>query len=182
MKIAITSLVEGENLFHFDSQKEDWLKDLLTDLSKEGYQLKSPLVVDASLTKVEPDFYLRGKLNFSVEQSCARCAESFPLAVNSSFEVALANVPSGKLRSPELTEESEELDVNFFEGKEIDLNPIITEQFFLSIPYQSLCRPDCKGICQQCGANLNTKMCQCIEKNSITPFSVLQEVKLFKQE
>lgn len=182
MKIAVTSLVEGENTFHFDSQKEDWLRDLSQDLSKEGYQLKSPMVVDASLTKIEPDFYLRGKLSCSVEQTCARCAEAFDLPIKSSFEVALANVPSGKLRSPELSEESEELDINFFEGHEIDLNPIITEQFFLSLPYQSLCKPDCLGICQQCGTNLNRKMCQCAEKKSLTPFSVLQEVKLFKQE
>ncbi|NBX67950.1 MAG: DUF177 domain-containing protein [Proteobacteria bacterium] len=182
MKIAVTSLVEGENPFHFDSQKEDWLKELITHLTKEGYQFKSPLIVDANLTKVDPDFYLRGKLKFSVDQTCARCAEQFPLNVNSPFEIALANVPSGKLRSPELAEESEELDINFFEGHEIDLNPIITEQFFLSIPYQSLCKPDCLGICQQCGTNLNSKMCQCAEKKSITPFSVLQEMKLFKQE
>jgi uncharacterized protein len=182
MKIAVTSLVEGENSFHFNSQKEDWLKEIITDLSKEGYELKSPLVVDANLTKVEPDFYLRGKLNFTVDQSCARCAETFPLAVNSPFEVALANIPSGRLRSAELAEESEELDVNFFEGKEIDLTPIVVEQFFLSIPYQSLCKPDCLGICQNCGSNLNTKMCECAEKKSLTPFSVLQEVKLFKQE
>ncbi len=182
MKIVVTSLVEGENPFHFDSQKESWLKELLSDLSKEGYQFKSPLVVNAHLTKIEPDFYLRGKLKFSVEQSCARCAENFILNVNSPFEVTLANVPSGKLSSSKITEESKELDINFFEGNEIDLNPIITEQFFLSIPYQSLCKPDCLGICQQCGANLNTKMCQCAEKKSVTPFSVLQEVKLFKQE
>ncbi|MFM8313374.1 MAG: YceD family protein [Deltaproteobacteria bacterium] len=182
MKIAVTSLVEGENLFHFDSTKDSWLKELVQEISNEGYQFNTPLRVDANLTKVEPDFYLRGKLCCSVEQSCARCAEVFDLKVNSSFEVALANVPSGKLRSPELTEESEELDINFFEGNEIDLNPIITEQFFLSIPYQALCKPDCLGICQQCGSNLNTKMCQCAEKKSVTPFSVLQEVKLFKQE
>ncbi|MBM4304779.1 MAG: DUF177 domain-containing protein [Deltaproteobacteria bacterium] len=182
MRISITSLVEGENTFHFNSLKEDWLKKLVEDLIHQGYQLKSPLIIDTNLTKVDPDFYLRGKLSCSVEQTCARCAENFNLKLDSNFEVALANVPSGKLRSPELTEESEELDINFFEGNEIDLTPIITEQFFLSIPYQSLCKPDCLGICQQCGANLNTKMCKCAEKKSVTPFSVLQEVKLFKQE
>ena len=182
MKVAVTSLVEGENTFHFDSQKDDWLKELITSLSEQGYHLKSPLVVDANLTKVAPDYYLRGKLKCTVEQNCARCAENFNLSVQSPFEVALANVPYGKLRSPEMSEESEELDINFFEGNEIDLNPIIMEQFFLSIPYQSLCKSDCLGICQQCGANLNTKMCKCAEKQSLTPFSVLQEVKLFKQE
>ena len=182
MKVALSSLIEGKNKFHFDSQKEEWLKTLVSELSSQGYKLQSPLVVDMELTKVEPEFYLQGTIDFSVEQNCSRCAENFPLIVNSTFELALAKIPSIKYRSAEVTEETEKLDVNFFEGNEIDLNPIVVEQFFLSIPYQSLCKVNCSGVCHQCGTNLNNKPCHCAEKTSLTPFSVLQEIKLFKQE
>jgi len=173
MELLISQLHEGENAFKFDSQKDAWLGEVLSAVEKEGYKMLSPFKVDLSLTKFEPDYYLKGAMNFSVEQTCARCAEVFPMAVNHPFAIALAHATSGKIK-PELSEDSEELDVNFFDGNEIDLNPILGEQFFLSIPYQSLCRTDCKGVCQTCGANLNTKKCDCTQVDALNPFSVLE--------
>ena len=43
----------------------------------------------------------------------------------------------------------------FFEGGEIHLSEIACEQIFLEIPYQPLCQEDCKGLCPQCGRDLN---------------------------
>ena len=148
MKLAINTLFEGVNPFHFDSRTDAWIAPILTGLESHGYKVTSPLVIDLQLTKLDPDFYLKGKLDFGVDQVCSRCAENFSLEIKHPFEIALAKVPSIKLRSPELSEESDELDINFFEGNEIELTPIITEQFFLSIPYQSLCQRDCQGICR----------------------------------
>lgn len=151
------------------------MDELAHRVTKQGYVLKAPMAIDVQLTKLEPDYYLRGTMGFAVEQSCARCAEAFSLPISHPFNVALAHVSHGKARSPELTEESEELDINFFEGNEIDLSPIIEEQFFLSLPYQSLCKEDCKGICQQCGKNKNVSDCACVARPT-NPFSVLQHM------
>jgi uncharacterized protein len=178
MKLQISQLHEGENPFRFDSEKDVWLKDVVNQVEKEGYKVLTPLKSELSLTKLEPDFYLKGSLNFSVEQNCARCAEAFPLKVQHPFAIALARSQSAKVQKTSLTEESEELDVNFFEGKEIDLNPILGEQFFLSIPYQSLCRADCKGVCQECGVNLNTVKCGCTPTIGINPFAALESFQL----
>ena len=38
----------------------------------------------------------------------------------------------------------------------------------LNAPQRSLCRPDCRGICPQCGTNLNTGSCDC-DKEDIDP-------------
>ena len=35
------------------------------------------------------------------------------------------------------------------------------EQFYLALPMKPLCREDCKGLCAQCGTNLNTGTCDC---------------------
>jgi uncharacterized protein len=42
----------------------------------------------------------------------------------------------------------------------IDLAPLVREYMLLEIPIRPLCRPDCKGLCIVCGADLNTEPCE----------------------
>lgn len=177
MKLALTHLKDGENRFQGTSSKEDWVREIAARLSGQGYVLESPLAVELTVHNHEPDYYLRGQLNFKVQQVCARCAENFPLGVAYRFDVAMAHIGSS-VKKAETSEESEELDVNFFDGKEIDLGPILEEQFVLSLPYQSICKADCQGICQYCGQNKNLRPCQCVSPEGINPFSALTKLKV----
>jgi len=43
----------------------------------------------------------------------------------------------------------------------LDLTPLLREQAWVALPMKPLCRPDCKGLCPQCGANLNLESCTC---------------------
>ncbi len=178
MKLLVTQLKEGENSFQFDSVKDGWVKVVLQHVEKQGYHVHGTMRIDMRLTKLEPDYYLKGQLGFEIMQPCARCAESFPMNVRHNFDVALAHVASTRVKRVDVAEESDELDVNFIEGDEIDFSPIVEEQFFLSIPYQSVCRNDCKGICQFCGKNLNAGDCKCSKTDPVHPFGVLHGLKI----
>jgi uncharacterized protein len=46
---------------------------------------------------------------------------------------------------------------------ELDLTPMIRETIWLNHPLKLLCAEDCKGLCHNCGANLNTEQCSCPE-------------------
>jgi uncharacterized protein len=54
------------------------------------------------------------------------------------------------------------------EGGFIDLAPIVREEGILAVPMHAICRPDCKGLCDQCGQNLNQATCEC-EHEHIDP-------------
>lgn len=43
----------------------------------------------------------------------------------------------------------------------IDLNPDIREEIILDYPIRPLCTPGCKGLCLECGKNLNEGKCNC---------------------
>ena len=45
---------------------------------------------------------------------------------------------------------------------------LITDEILMRWPIRVLCREDCKGICSQCGANLNYTQCGC-EKEATDP-------------
>jgi uncharacterized metal-binding protein YceD (DUF177 family) len=44
----------------------------------------------------------------------------------------------------------------------IDALEEIRQILLLAVPTQSYCRPDCRGLCPQCGTNRNEKDCGCI--------------------
>lgn len=177
MKLQIAQIREGDNPFHFESAREPWLQAMMKKIGEEGYTFAAPMTVDLQLTKLEPDYYLRGDLKFGLEQPCARCAEPFALPLQHHFELALSHVPGLKKEEFAASEESEELDMNFFHGNEIDLGPVLEEQFFLSVPIKSVCKEDCKGICQKCGKNLNQGDCDCKSEDDDHPFSLLSKLK-----
>ena len=41
------------------------------------------------------------------------------------------------------------------QGIELDLEPLLRDTVVLDLPFTPLCRPDCAGLCPDCGANLN---------------------------
>jgi len=85
-----------------------------------------------------------------VQTSCVRCLEAFFLLVKIAFE-ELYQFP---------TRHREETDLILPSDGYIDLGPLYREYFILEIPIKRLCKPDCKGLCVICGANLNEKLCE----------------------
>lgn len=180
MKLGLSQIKTGENAFSFSTSEESWLKTLVDGLTDKGISVAGPVSVQLQLTKLEPDYFLKGQLSFTADQVCARCAEVFSLPMEHSFALGLAHVETqGRGKAPDLllAEESDELDINYFEGTELDLAPIVEEQLLLSLPYTAVCRPDCRGLCQSCGADLNQGSCRCAQLNPLSPFTALSQLK-----
>ncbi len=47
-------------------------------------------------------------------------------------------------------------------GDVLDLEPLARDAVLLELPLAPLCRPDCRGLCPQCGANWNENQCACV--------------------
>ncbi len=86
--------------------------------------------------------------------------------------------PEGNLNKEEEIELSvDDLEFSFYHHEEIDLAEIISEEIDLALPMRFLCSEACQGLCPTCGANLNQQTCQCPPTESLSPFSVLKEIK-----
>ena len=46
-------------------------------------------------------------------------------------------------------------------GEYLDIDDDIREEILLNFPMKVLCKSDCKGLCPNCGANLNSEQCKC---------------------
>ena len=52
-------------------------------------------------------------------------------------------------------------DLTWYEGEEIDVSPMLRERMLLALPTLPLCREGCRGLCAQCGRDLNAGPCDC---------------------
>ena len=64
-------------------------------------------------------------------------------------------------RSEEVEISKDELDIGFYEGHGMMLEDAVKEQVLLALPMKNICRPDCKGLCPECGQNWNLGKCSC---------------------
>jgi uncharacterized protein len=83
--------------------------------------------------------------------------------LNATFD--LRYLPQGAAADEEASEESEteddDVSTTFYQDEAIDLSELLREQFYLVLPMKPLCRESCKGLCPQCGVNLNVETCAC---------------------
>ena len=102
---------------------------------------------------------MSGSGNLLLEIPCGRCLTPVNVPVEYRID-RKADASSG------LDDEGEE--VFFFEEDELDTDLLIEDQVLLNIPMKVLCKEDCKGICDRCGANLNIGNCNCSAEEKST--------------
>jgi uncharacterized protein len=98
-----------------------------------------------------------GRIQAAPVLECSRCLENFTFAVDSVLDIELA--PAGSLGAAEHELAGGELDMEFYEGDEIEPVDLIKEQLLISIPMVPLHSPECKGLCSVCGTDLNKTEC-----------------------
>ena len=149
----------------------------LEDLSKIDFDFESPLQSEVKIKKAGQSVFITGKVETTLRVQCVRCLKEFSYPLSSTVELTLH--PLKEAPSEEEVElASEEMESSFFEGGEIHLSEVACEQIFLEIPYQPICREDCKGLCSICGKDLNLSSCECVKEEFTTGFSALQKLKL----
>jgi uncharacterized protein len=70
-----------------------------------------------------------------------------------------------------------DLDFGFYRNDGLDVRSVISEQIALEIPMQPICQGACKGLCDQCGADLNEGNCNCQGQTIDPRFEALLELK-----
>jgi uncharacterized protein len=100
--------------------------------------------------------------------SCNRCLDEFSTFV----EVPFAE----NYQESDMEISGSEDELVYYQGDEIDIMDLLRESLILAELLKPLCSEKCRGLCPQCGANLNVKQCSC-ESQIIDPrLAVLQQL------
>jgi uncharacterized protein len=126
----------------------------------EAYAVVKPVRLTFDIYKDNQQYHLIGHVATTLELSCGRCLEPFPLAVDEAFDL-LYLPQSENTGEGEVPIEEDDLNTAFYRDEQIDLGQLVREQFYLVLPMKPLCGEGCRGLCPYCGTNLNTGSCAC---------------------
>jgi uncharacterized protein len=147
--------------------------------SADAVLVEMPIRIQGLFTKVAQQIYFRGSLYGRVTVPCSRCLETmqsdFVTEVQAVFFPSTSAVAADEASGLSV---ADELDLYEHNGITLDLEPLVHDQVVLSFPVQPLCRDDCAGLCQVCGANRNEQPCACQVEREASPFAVLKQLDI----
>jgi len=157
--------------------KEDipWVSELLDEIEEETDRedpeyRKGRIEIELSLKrKSEVPFsdhvLIKGRVRTSFQMPCVRCLKLTGQKINEPFTAAFLHKHFEK--EPEYEEaddiftENEAFDLYFHDKGKIDIKEMLHEQIYIHVDSFLLHDKDCKGLCSQCGVDLNTETCKC---------------------
>lgn len=132
-----------------DFKSAESIREVKREVSLESFEFRHREVkipekfeINIEIYNTEDSFVITGSLTGNIRLECSRCLELFTYPVDVKLEA--------------------EIDKNNIDDLErVDLIPVIKENILLAIPIKPLCSEECKGLCPQCGQNLNRGECDC---------------------
>ncbi len=122
------------------------------------FQVISDVRYNLTAQRFVGELLVRGVLEVDVRGRCARCGEWFNQTVrDGNFACAYPLSAANEL---------------------IDLTPDIREAILLALPMNFVCSEECRGLCVQCGANLNKAPCTCGKARQAIPWGMLDRLKI----
>ena len=165
MKILRTELETGFTGKFFEIPIET------LDLDDLGFY-KNFITGEISSDKINDGYHLKGKFIIPFKETCDRCLIEFNQDNESSFDLVLT-------RNIEIAEDSRNFDVLLFpdSADSIDLTELFHDQISLEDPFKKLCKENCKGLCSNCGQDLNNGTCDCKFEEPTSVWDKLKDLK-----
>ena len=129
----------------------------------------TPLQGKFTATRTSEGVYVNGRFHSAIQTKCVRCLEDTLVPITLEMDELFYYPPEAKPQNE---------DAFAFDGETgfIDLGPLMRELSLLAMPTQPLCRPDCLGLCMECGQNLNEGNCDCKDDDLDPRMTILRSL------
>jgi uncharacterized protein len=130
------------------------------EVTAPGTRFLEAVAVDVWLAKAGNAITATGQIAAPVAFECARCLREFPSMLDIPIQAQFLPPPPpltpGEHRMP--TEEAENY---YYRDEALVLDDLVRQEILLAVPINPQCRTDCRGLCVQCGQDLNVGTCAC---------------------
>jgi uncharacterized protein len=130
-----------------------------------------PLKVEGRLSAAGPSrFYFSGRLSGELKLPCRRCLTEVGVSVDEDAHFIFSSEGEDSLDDP---------DVFPFDPHAVmlDMRPALREAWLLAVPGYAQCREDCRGLCANCGTDLNTGTCDCVPVEVPSHWDALRAIR-----
>lgn len=180
MRIHLEELSEKIQLFTFLEEPEKF-SSLAVITTAGDCEFFHPLDIQLGVRRIDRMVAVEGRFSTKVRMNCNRCLKAFVSTMKSRFNLTYTHeLPPQKesVGDDGVELRAEEMGLILFKGEEIDMRDAVQSEIVMAIPIQPLCANDCKGLCPQCGSDLNAGDCGCKRKSVDPRFAVLKRLKI----
>ncbi len=178
VKIVVDHIKDAPVSLHIDEPVATF--PLLADMQDDrSCCISGNIQGDMTVTREYDAIRVTGRVTAPLALSCSRCLADFTSFVDTNFTIFFRKAAAAT--SPVEDEvELGEMDLlsSTYSGDEIDVTHEIEEQIAMEIPLKPLCNDDCRGLCHECGIDLNTSGCSCSKDPVSLTFSALKNFKV----
>jgi uncharacterized protein len=165
LNIPLASLKQGANRLNFKLQPRDLelrSREIAENPSFEFFV--GPVNVALAITRSGLRLLVTGSVSYRAKLECAMCACEYECDFD---EPVTAEFLSCDEVPEEAGRNSECADGGGLHGNWLDLLPMVRDAIHLAVPIAPRCRPDCRGLCPECGADLNKGSCECAPAGTV---------------
>lgn len=168
MRIAVEDIREGVSTLEFACGSES------IGLEAEGVCFTDPVTARLELFKQRDKVYVKAELSVAIELECARCLSPVNRTLEGTLEIQYRPLPMKGVRSfrnpggsrgqssLEMAQYPlDDIGIGYYPDEYIDMSGDFRESLLLELPTKVVCSEDCKGLCPQCGQDLNEEKCNC---------------------
>jgi len=166
LDIPLASLKQGENKLNFKLQPRDLelrTREVAENPSFEFFV--GPVNLELAITRSGLRLLVTGSVSYRARLECAICACEYECDFD---EPVTAEFLSCDEVPEEAGRNSECEDGGGLHGNWLDLLPMVRDAIHLAVPIAPRCRPDCRGLCVECGADLNKGPCECAPAGTVS--------------
>lgn len=147
-------LLELKDVFQNEGEKLDLKYEMdLSQVELDGIKpFVAPIKVRVAVENRAGTVRLKADAAFDFFHPCDRCTVETVSSFAYTFQHVLV---------PFLNDDSNEEFVLVEDGV-LDLDELLRADILLELPTKYLCREDCRGLCPQCGKNMNEGLCDCV--------------------
>ena len=184
MKIPVERITAVPQHFSFEGNTR-WWRDHVPAQKGLPSELDQPFAFECDVHLMGEDLFIAGAVEGALEFECGRCLARYRHGLRESFRLILESagdrIPSEREAVAVLARDGiclgDEIESGWYRGSEVNLSTFFLEVVATALPLVSLCGESCEGLCSNCGANLNTDPCACVQMNPASPFSVLAALR-----
>ncbi|MCX6345837.1 MAG: DUF177 domain-containing protein [Armatimonadetes bacterium] len=163
----------GEIILHLGKRiryqiDEPPIKDI-----EDGIRNIKPIKGEVVFSNAAKHIVVRGHFTTEIEVVCARCLNPYKMDISLPIEEEMliaGHLPETTEAEAQLPEDAKE---PLFEDNILNLTELLRQYIIVAVPIKPLCDEECKGLCSQCGQNLNQEPCNCPPEEGNAAFADL---------
>jgi Predicted metal-binding, possibly nucleic acid-binding protein len=160
MKVQISDIISGK-----DRSKKIEYKFEMPQFEFEGDIIK-PIGSCSVVGRISADsdiLLLNAEIKVDLEMICSRCLDTFIYPIDIDIEERFTT-----------NSKSEDEEAVVVLDDVLDISEVVETSMISTLPIKRVCKDDCKGLCQECGCNLNFNTCSCNKEDVDIRFEALK--------